>query len=35
MKNTLLIADDALIIRTLIRDIATVAGWQEIGRAHV
>ncbi len=33
MEKTLLITDDALIIRTLIRDAATAAGWKVVGEA--
>ena len=33
MKKRLLIADDALIIRTMIRDTATEAGWEIVGEA--
>jgi len=33
MHNTLLITDDALIIRTMIRDAATAAGWEVVAEA--
>lgn len=33
MNNTLLIVDDALIIRMRIREIALQAGWEVIGEA--
>ena len=33
MQKTLLITDDALIIRTMIRDAATVAGWEVVAEA--
>ncbi len=33
MKKTLLITDDALIIRTMIRDAATDAGWEVVAEA--
>lgn len=33
MKKRLLIADDALIIRTMIRDAAEEAGWEVVGEA--
>jgi len=31
--NRLLVADDALIMRAIIKDIATRAGWQVVGEA--
>ena len=33
MQKTLLITDDALIIRTMIRDAATAAGWEFVAEA--
>jgi two-component system chemotaxis response regulator CheY len=33
MTNTLLITDDALIIRQIIRDCAEAAGWEVVGEA--
>ena len=33
MTRTLLIADDALIIRRIIKDMATSAGWTVVGEA--
>ena len=33
MARTLLVADDALIIRQIIKDMATDAGWTVIGEA--
>lgn len=33
MQKTLLITDDALIIRTMIRDVATAAGWEVVAEA--
>ncbi len=33
MQKTLLITDDALIIRTMIRDAATAAGWTVVAEA--
>lgn len=33
MEKTLLITDDALIIRTMIRDVATAAGWEVVAEA--
>lgn len=33
MTKTLLITDDAVIIREIIKDIATAAGWQVVGEA--
>jgi two-component system chemotaxis response regulator CheY len=33
MKRTLLVADDALIIRQIIKDLATSAGWTVVGEA--
>ncbi len=33
MPKTLLITDDALIIRTMIKDILTEAGWTVVGEA--
>ncbi len=33
MQKTLLITDDALIIRTMIRDLATAAGWEVVAEA--
>ncbi len=33
MQKTLLITDDALIIRTMIRDAATAAGWEVVAEA--
>ncbi len=33
MYKTLLITDDALIIRTMIRDAATAAGWEIVAEA--
>lgn len=33
MPGTLLITDDALIIRAMIRDTATAAGWHVVGEA--
>ena len=33
MAKTLLITDDALIIREIIKDIATEAGWEIVGEA--
>jgi two-component system chemotaxis response regulator CheY len=32
-KNRLLVADDALIMRAIIKDIAARAGWQVVGEA--
>lgn len=33
MAKTLLITDDALIIREMIKDVATAAGWEVVGQA--
>ncbi len=33
MAKTLLVADDAMIIRAMIRDAATSAGWTVVGEA--
>ncbi|NLX98641.1 MAG: response regulator [Rhodopirellula sp.] len=33
MTKTLLITDDAVIIREMIKDIAVAAGWQVVGEA--
>jgi two-component system chemotaxis response regulator CheY len=33
MQRTLLITDDALIIRTMIRDVATAAAWEVVAEA--
>jgi len=33
MARTLLVADDALIIRQIIKDMATGAGWTVVGEA--
>lgn len=33
MTKTLLVADDALIIREIIKDMATSAGWTVVGEA--
>jgi len=33
MPRRLLIADDALIIRQIIKDLATAAGWEVVGEA--
>ncbi len=33
MQKTLLITDDALIIRTMIRDVAVAAGWEVVAEA--
>ncbi len=33
MTKTLLITDDAVIIREMIKDIAAAAGWQVVGEA--
>lgn len=33
MPRTLLVTDDALIIRQIIKDVATEAGWQVVGEA--
>lgn len=33
MAKTLLITDDALIIREIIKDVATAAGWEVVGEA--
>jgi two-component system chemotaxis response regulator CheY len=33
MAKTLLITDDALIIREMIKDVALAAGWQVVGEA--
>lgn len=33
MKKRLLITDDAMIIRTMIRDLATEAGWEVVAEA--
>lgn len=33
MTRTLLVADDALIIRQIIKDLATTAGWTVVGEA--
>lgn len=33
MARTLLVADDALIIRQIIKDMATTAGWEVVGEA--
>jgi two-component system, chemotaxis family, chemotaxis protein CheY len=33
MGRTLLVADDALIIRQIIKDMATTAGWTVVGEA--
>ncbi|MEX2185648.1 MAG: response regulator [Pirellulales bacterium] len=34
MSRTLLVTDDALIIREMIKDAATEAGWQIVGEAQ-
>lgn len=34
MSRTLLVTDDALIIRAMIKDTATEAGWQVVGEAQ-
>ena len=34
MARTLLVADDALIIRQIIKDMATSAGWEVVGEAE-
>ncbi len=33
MSRRLLVADDALIIRQIIKDMATAAGWEVVGEA--
>jgi two-component system chemotaxis response regulator CheY len=33
MARTLLVTDDAMIIRQIIRDMATSAGWEVVGEA--
>ena len=33
MSRRLLVADDALIIRHIIKDMATMAGWEVVGEA--
>lgn len=33
MPRTLLVTDDALIIRQIIKDVATDAGWEVVGEA--
>lgn len=33
MSKTLLITDDALIIREMIKDVAVAAGWEVVGEA--
>jgi two-component system, chemotaxis family, chemotaxis protein CheY len=33
MPHTLLVADDAMIIRQIIKDMATSAGWEVVGEA--
>lgn len=33
MAKTLLVADDAMIIRQIIKDMATRAGWEVVGEA--
>ena len=33
MPRRLLVADDALIIRKIIKDLATAAGWEVVGEA--
>jgi two-component system, chemotaxis family, chemotaxis protein CheY len=33
MKRTLLVTDDAVIIREMIKDLATEAGWSVVGEA--
>lgn len=33
MKRTLLVTDDAIIIREMIKDAATAAGWEVVGEA--
>jgi two-component system chemotaxis response regulator CheY len=33
MAKTLLITDDAMIIRQIIKDMATTAGWEVVGEA--
>ena len=33
MKRTLLVTDDAVIIREIIKDLATKAGWTVVGEA--
>ena len=33
MPRTLLVADDAMIIRELIKDMAVAAGWEVVGEA--
>jgi two-component system chemotaxis response regulator CheY len=33
MSRTLLVADDATIIREMIKDVATQAGWEVVGEA--
>ena len=33
MTRTLLVTDDAMIIRTIIKDMATKAGWEVVGEA--
>jgi len=33
MENTLLITDDSMIIRELIKDVATQAGWRVVAEA--
>jgi two-component system chemotaxis response regulator CheY len=34
MPGTLLITDDAMIIREMIKEVAGAAGWQVVGEAH-
>jgi two-component system chemotaxis response regulator CheY len=33
MARTLLVTDDAMIIRQIIKDLATAAGWEVVGEA--
>ena len=33
MRRTLLVTDDAMIIREIIKDMATAAGWDVVGEA--
>ena len=33
MTRTLLVTDDAMIIRQIIKDLATAAGWEVVGEA--
>lgn len=33
MARTLLVTDDAMIIRQIIKDMATKAGWEVVGEA--